>query len=485
VHSGVLQAAFSPLFAAVYVRDLFLRLLGLIFAVAFFSLHSQVSLLYGGEGLMPAVLSLAGGAADWLARPTVFWVDHSDTALRFASLAGAVLSFGLVLNLAPRYCLVGCWALYLSFVTIGAPFLNFQWDNLLLETAACAFFITPAGLRPSHASPPHPAAVLLMQWLLFRLHFESGVAKLVSGDPTWRDLTAMVSYYETAPLPTWIGWYMHQLPIWAHRVTSALTLIVELVVPWFIWSPLRLRRVALGTLLLLQAFVVLTANYTFFNYLTVALCLFMLDDREVGRIARRVGLVPASARRPPASWRGLLVIPAAALMVAVSFLPFLRFLGMLPAELAGAQRAIDAFRLANAYHLFANMTLIRREVVIEGSNDGENWLEYEFRYKPGDVLRAPPFVAPHQPRVDFQLWFLMLGRRWGAPYFDRLIQRLLTTPESMAPLFARMPFGKAPPRLVRIAVYGYRFTDLQTRRASRAWWQRELILRSNVHSRAP
>jgi hypothetical protein len=172
-------------------------------------------------------------------------------------------------------------------------------------------------------------------------------------------------------------------------------------------------------------------------------------------------------------------------MVAVSFLPFLRFLRNLPPELVGVQRVVDAFRIANAYHLFASMTLIRREAVIEGSNDGESWREYEFRYKPGDVMRAPPFVAPHQPRVDFQLWFLMLGRQWGAPYFDRLIRRLLTAPETVAPLFERMPFGNDPPKFVRTAAYRYRFTDRQTRRATGAWWQRELILYSNVQSRRP
>ena len=481
MRSGLIQAAYGPLFAGVYARDLFLRLFGLIFAVAFLSLYSQVLVLYGSEGLMPAAASLAGGI-DWLGRPTIFWLDSSDTTLGVAALAGVILSFGLVLNLAPRYCLVACWALYLSFVSIGAPFLNFQWDNLLLETAVCALFITPAGWRPKNTPPPHPAAVFLLQWLLFRLHFESGVAKLASGDPTWRDLTAMVSYYETAPLPTWVGWYVHQLPIWAHRLTSGLTLLVELLLPWFIWSPPPLRTVTLIIFLILQATVLLTANYTFFNYLTVVLCLFLLDDRQLGRLATRLRLVPAAVRRP-AAWRGVVLIPAVGLMVAVSFLPFLRFLRNLPPELVGVQRVVDAFRIANAYHLFASMTLIRREAVIEGSNDGESWREYEFRYKPGDVMRAPPFVAPHQPRVDFQLWFLMLGRQWGAPYFDRLIRRLLTAPETVAPLFERMPFGNDPPKFVRTAAYRYRFTDRQTRRATGAWWQRELILYSNVQSR--
>lgn len=465
-------------------RDLFLRLFGLIFAIAFLSLYSQVVVLFGADGLMPAAFVLARGEPDWLALPTVFWLDWSDASLRAASLAGAVLSLGLVFNLAPRYCLLACWLLYLSFVSIGPPFLSFQWDNLLLETGLCALLVAPGGLRPRHAPGPHPAAVLVMQWLLFRLHFESGVAKLASGDPTWRDLTAMVSYYETAPLPTWIGWYVHQLPVWAHQATSALTLIVEIVVVWLIWSPRRVRLVAFWIMVAMQVVVVLTANYTFFNYLTMVLCLFMLDDRQLAPLMVRLRLDrrPAVGDGSP-SWRGVVFVPVAAFLILISCLPFLRYLGMLPPALAPVQNVVDTFRIANAYHLFAGMTLVRREAVIEGSDDGQTWQEYEFHYKPGDVRRAPAFVAPHQPRVDFRMWFLLLGQRWGAPYFDRLLQRLLTNPESVASLFAHMPYKLMPPKYVRAAVYRYRFTDFAAGQSTGAWWQRELILHSDPQTR--
>lgn len=463
-------------------RDLFLRFFGLILAIAFLSLWSQVTILFGADGLMPVALTLTRAQASWWRLPSVFWLEWSDTALEVVSLAGSVLSLGLVFNVAPRICLTACWLLYLSFVSIGSPFLDFQWDNLLLECAFCALLIVPPGIRPKPLEA-HPAAVFLMQWLLFRLHFESGVAKLASGDPTWRDLTAMASYYETAPLPTWIGWYAHQLPVWAHRASSALTLFVEIIVPWFIWAPRALRTAAFAMLMTLQVGVVLTANYTFFNYLTMALCLFMLDDGQLAPLVKRLWPGPAGVTTAAPARHGAALWLAAAALAAVAVLPFLRLLGALPPALVPAQKVIDTFRVANAYHLFANMTLIRREAVIEGSDDGRTWQEYEMRYKPGDVHRAPGFVAPHQPRVDFQLWFLLLGSRWGAPYFDRLLQRLLTNPDSVAPLFAHMPYSLGSPRYLRVAVYRYRFTDFRARRDTGAWWRRELILYSQTQSR--
>src|SRR5213593_2733427 len=224
------------------VRDLFLRLLGVIFLAAFLSLLVQVRLLFGRDGLLPAAAYLdAVRAHGILAVPTLFWLDASDRALVGLGIAGAVLSFGLILNVAPRWCLLALWALYLSFVSVGQDFLSFQWDNLLLESAFFALFVTPGGLRPRNAPPPHPLAVFLMLWLLFRLHVESGAAKWLLGDPTWRDLTAMATYYETAPLPTWIGWYAHQMPLWAHKLCGLYVYVVELGLPFLVYGPGRVR----------------------------------------------------------------------------------------------------------------------------------------------------------------------------------------------------------------------------------------------------
>lgn len=464
-----------------HVRNLFLRLLGVIFLIAFVSLLPQVTLLVGRQGLLPAHAYLQavrrfGGPLEF---PSLFWLGCGDWALRLGAVVGAVMSLGLMLNLAPRYCLIVLWGLYLSFVTIGQDFFSFQWDNLLLESAFFALLATPAGLRPNDKAAPHPVAVFLMLWLVFRLHVESGAAKLLGGDPTWRDLTAMVSYYETAPLPTWVGWYAHQLPVWAHRLTALFTYVVEIASPMLIWGPRRLRAGVFCLMVAMQIGIILTANYGFFNYLSIALCLFVLDDGHLAWVAARFGRTLATV--PPRSLdprRAYLPVLGGLALVAISLVPFFPFLRLPPSidgDLVPLRRVLDGYRSINAYHLFVQMTLVRREAVIEGSEDGVTWQAYEFRYKPGDPLRAPAFVAPYQPRLDFQMWFLLLGARIQALYFDHLLEELQRDPPAVAAFFSQDPFPGDPPRFLRVAVYRYRFTDWQTRSATGAWWRRELL----------
>jgi uncharacterized membrane protein YphA (DoxX/SURF4 family) len=461
------------------VRDLFLRLLGLLYLAAFLSLLTQVTLLFGAEGLLPAAryLERLGPTASFFTAPTIFWIDARDGTLWWAAAAGAAASLGLAAGVAPRWCLACAWTLYLSFATVGQDFLSFQWDNLLLEAGLLALLLAPGGLRPRRVPSPHPLVVFLVLWLVVRLHVESGAAKLLSGDPTWRDLSAIATYWETAPLPTWVAWYAHQLPMPVQRLMTLLVLAAELGVAWLVLAPRALRTAAFGLLAATQVAILATANYQTFNYLTLALLLFALDDRHLAWLAARLGrrLEPspprAAARATTVALATLVVV-----VVPVSLVPFLPWLGprALPPAARAVRQAINPFRSLNAYHLFASMTLVRREAVVEGTADGVTWLPYEFRYKPGDPFRAPAFVAPHQPRVDFQLWFLLLGRG-RAPYFERLLERLLEDPAAVAPLFTVDPFGGKPPREVRMAAYRYRFTDVPTRRATGAWWSREPI----------
>jgi hypothetical protein len=339
----------------------------------------------------------------------------------------------------------------------------------------------------------------------------------------------MASYYETAPLPTWVGWYCHQLPLPVHQAASYLTYVAEIGLPLALVGPRRLRIWAFGGMVALQFGISLTANYGFFNLLSAALCLWMLDDshleaaaRRVRRTTNRAGAIPPSAEEEPRGPRttppeplaapsperieGGTKAPAtrapderargarapvartsawvgAAVLAAVSIVPFSPFVvGMSGAAidaLAPAIEPLTAFRSMNAYHLFVDMTLVRDDVVIEGSDDGTTWRTYEFRWKPGDPLRAPSFVAPHQPRVDFQLWFLFLGRERRARYFETLLLRLLQDPPAVASLFAVNPFPKSPPRWLRWSRYRYRFSDRDVRRATGAWWIRDLLSTSD------
>jgi hypothetical protein len=453
------------------VRDLFLRCLGAIVAIAFASAWVQVPLLFGSRGLSPACPVAAGA-------PSLLRFGCSDALLSLTAGAGVVAGVGLLLGLAPRLLIPVAWVLYLSLVVVGGDFLSFQWDNLLLETLAFSLLVAPAGWRPRRAPSPHPIAVFLLQWLCFRLHVESGAAKLLLGDPGWRDLTAMIAYWETAPLPTWLGWWAHQLPETAQRGFALLTYVVELGVPFLLWGPRVLR--APGFLLLagFQLGVAATANYGFFNWLSLATCLWMLDDDHLAWLAARAGrpLAPAAPRTP---WLLATVALAtlAVVLVPLSVVSFARFLGpraSLLAPLVPAYRVVAPLRSLNAYHLFASMTYVRDEVVIEGSDDGTTWQAYEWRWKPGDPARAPAFVQPHQPRADFQAWFLLLGARRGARWFDTLLDRILHDPAAVASLWAHDPFDGRAPAQVRVAVWRYRFTDRATRAATGRWWERTL-----------
>ncbi len=525
-----LAAATSPDTSRALVRNLYLRLLGAIFLVAFYALHEQALLLWGQDGLLPAGAWMGAvddavqrGAVESWQFPTLFWLETSDAALLWAARAGMAVSVCLMLLVSPLVCLLILGTLYLSFVTVGQLFLSFQWDNLLLEACFFSLFLAPLRLRGSRAPPPHALAVLLMLWLVLRLHVESGIAKWVGGDPTWRDMTAMATYYETAPLPTWIGWWAHQLPDAFHRASSIGTYVVECLLPLLMFRPRVLRPFVFAAFAGLQVFIVLTANYGFFNYLSLALCLFVLDDGHLRRVAALLPWRPAGhpsraslPRRRRLASHAVLGI-ATAVLVPVSCIPFLPWLARaeivatsetLSGAVRSAQRVagewpasaplrdvLSATRVINAYHLFASMTIVRDELVLEGSDDGEQWSAYEFHYKPGDVSRAPPFVAPFQPRVDFQLWFLLLGRDdslapfrvWlgqllsnpdRALYVQRLVSRVLQSADVVAPLFAHDPFDGRSPRQLRLAVYRYRFTDRAERDASGAWWHRELAGRS-------
>ncbi|HXM78426.1 MAG TPA: lipase maturation factor family protein [Thermoanaerobaculia bacterium] len=463
---------------------LFLRLLGLVFLAAFLSLFVQVEGLIGSRGilpiaeLLPLVAAQTGLERFWLL-PTLCWAASGDAALQLFCGAGAVFSVLLAAGLFPAASLAAATVLYLSLSVAGQTFFAFQWDFLLIETAFLAIFLAPLSARLRFpAAGPSRAALFLLRWLLFRLCFSSGAVKLASGDPTWRDLTALSHYYETQPLPPWTAWYAHQLPLAVQKASTLLVFFFELVVPFLIFAPRRLRHAAFGLLVLFQAAISSTGNYTFFNILTALLCLLLLDDRFLDRLfrARPPRSAASAARsgrwpRPAIAAVALLVLPIGAWQVASLF----RASIPAPFPIPALAQAVAPFRIVNGYGLFAILTIRRPEILVEGSDDGRTWKAYEFRWKPGDVLRRPPFVAPHQPRLDWQMWFAALGSFEADPWFGRLLVRLLEGSPEVLALLARNPFPDRPPRFVRARLWDYRFTDPAGRRETGAWWRREEI----------
>jgi hypothetical protein len=377
------------------------------------------------------------------------------------------------------------WVLYLSLTVAGQIFMGFQWDALLLETGFLAIFLAPLRIRTDLAreAEPSPIIIWLFRWLLFRLMFGSAVVKLASGAPAWHDLIALSYHYETQPIPTPLGWYAHQLPLELHILSAVGMFVIEGFLPFLIFVPLRkLRYVAAGGFTLLQLLIALTGNYAYFNLLTITLCILLLDDDVVRRFLPIALLTPsfpeADHRISRPQWWQTAEIGLAAFLVFLSSVQvaslFFSYRN-LPAPALQIAQWVAPFNLVNRYGLFAVMTTSRPEIIVEGSNDGETWLAYEFPYKAGDVRRAPPFVAPYQPRLDWQMWFAALGTANDNPWFRNFILRLAQGSPEVLALLAYNPFPDNPPRFLRAGVYDYHFTDFPTRASTTAWWQREYV----------
>jgi hypothetical protein len=512
-------------------RWLFLRAMGLIYFSAFFSLIFQIRGLIGREGILPAsdylqaVEHSFGHARFWFA-PTLLWFSSGPQMLMVLCWAGVVASLLLALNVWPRGTLGICLVCFLSFVSAAGDFSGYQSDGMLLEAGFIALFFAPPGFRPGLGAkwPPSRASLFLLQWEWFRIYFESGMVKIASGEPQWRQMTAMDEYYQNGPLPTWVGWYVQHLPHWFHASTAYCTLALELGLVWMLFLPRPWRIVCFFIATAWQIGIILTANYTFLNYLVLALGFLLLDDRvllhclpqrwkkppldhtamdraDVTRPAtatpteadssstwREVADQPTKASRfedgGEENWRDLFrqqlavlkrslvaimlgwVFYATAVELVWIVFPTLK-LPTTPVE------ALEPFRIANRYGLFAVMTRGRYEIEFQGSQDGQNWQPYPFRYKPQDPSQPPGIYAPYQPRFDWNLWFASLGSWREYPIVINTEVRLLSTDPDVLALFAGNPFPQEPPRQVRAVLWQYWFTTATEKSKSGLWWRRE------------
>ncbi len=471
-----------------WARRWFLRALGLIYLIAFVSFWVQVDGLVGSNGIspvnqfLPTVREQLGQGAYSLL-PTLCWFNADNAFLHFLCGGGVVLSLFLIFGIAPAISLFALFAFYLSLTIAGQVFLSFQWDILLLETGFLSIFLAPWQLwqKRGQEPPVSRAALFLLKLLLFKLMVMSGVVKLTSGDDCWWNLTALDYHYWSQPLPTIFGWWADQHPEWFKHFSVGFCMAVEIIAPFFIWAPRRPRLIAAGLMIFLQLVIALTGNYCFFNLLTLALCLLLIDDaiwrrnvRQDNRAVRAYSSGAPSDRALPSRllmYGAIIVIivslPINAWLVFTAFKPDAEW----PRRLAFAYEHLEPFRIVNGYGLFRVMTKDRREIVIEGSADGIDWLPYEFKWKPGNVMRAPGWCAPHQPRLDWQMWFAALGTPEQNPWFIRLAICLLEGKPDVIRLFAHDPFPNQPPRYVRAILYRYRFTTAKEHRQTGAWWK--------------
>ncbi|HET6463149.1 MAG TPA: lipase maturation factor family protein, partial [Candidatus Krumholzibacteria bacterium] len=472
--------------------SLFLRAMGLVFAIAIISLWVQITSLLGDNGILPAhefldaVRSHFGVERFWLL-PTVFWVNAGNVALHVVCALGLVGSLLALAGFVPAAGLLVAWAAYLSLLGVGQDFLRFQWDTLLLESGMVAILLAPWRWRLRDAPPPARPALWLARWLIFRLMVTSAIVKLTSGDPTWRNLTALDYHYFTQPLPPWTAWYAHHSPEWFHKLSVLMMYLSEGVAPFLIWGPRRVRMTGAAIICALQVLIMATGNYGFFNLLTLVLCIPLLDDGLFMRGAREepivCGVRDTGAIAPELlpltpHVRARTNIPRTVIVSLIFLATLVPLAGAFKIDaravpLVGAlSRAFSPFYVANHYGLFAVMTTTRPEIIVEGSRDGTKWEAYEFRYKPGDVMRRPRMCTPHMPRLDWQMWFAALGDVRQNRWFLVLCWRLLEGSPDVRRALAHDPFGDTPPKYIRATVYMYEFTTAKQRRESGAWWTR-------------
>ena len=485
-------------------RWLWLRALGLIYFSAFFSLLFQVKGLIGQNGILPtgetlqAIAEASGKSRFWVA-PSLFWISSGTHFIVAVMWIGLLASIAVFFNLWPRASLLICWICFLAFVSAAGDFSSYQSDGMLLEAGFISMFFAPPGLRPGlgREYPPIRASLWLLQWEWFRIYFESGLVKWLSGDPQWRHLTAMDQYYQNSPLPTWIGWYVQHLPEWFQKATAGGTLVMEFFVVLLFFFPRKwpagraVRVVLFVVVTVWEIPVILTGNYAFLNYLVLCLGILLLDDRTLVRWvpARWRGrmALPEAGSEVPASqpehgvkrgFRAVKLTVSTLLLALIAYDTSFELLNIvwpgLPLPTAPVA-VLEPFRIANQYGLFAVMTDGRYEIEFQGSDDGQNWTAYPFQYKPQALNERPRIYAPYQPRFDWNLWFASLVDWQQAEIVPLTEERLLDNDADVLSLFRSNPFGQKPPKYVRAVLWQYWFTTIADKRATGNWWKRQML----------
>lgn len=468
---------------------LFLRLLAFVYMIAFFSLFSQVLGLYGAKGILPiqqflTLIEQNIGVTRFFRFPTLFWFSSSDLMLQVICGLGLVAGLLMGLNRVTVLACVTAWICYLSFVSVGRDFMSFQWDILLLEAGFLAIFLVKRAKDPQPKSSFYfsKKVMFLFRLLLFRLMFLSGFVKLASGDEAWSKLSALTFHYETQPLPNPLSWYFHHLPLGFHEASVVMVFIIELALPFLIFGPRLARRFAGVVFILFQMLLMLSGNYTFFNLLTIALCCFLIDDDLLAKLSwkkleKKVepSLKIQTPTRTTLLWKKIKILFFVSFIFlnGVVFAKHLHFSTPTLNFLYAKTAVLAPLHLVNGYGLFAVMTKQRNEMIIEASMDGQEWKPYEFKYKPGDLQRSPSWIAPLQPRLDWQMWFAALSNIYRNPWFVRFLELLAKQEAEIVKMMAVIPYAEKP-HYLRVQFYEYHFSSAENHKKG-MFWERKLI----------
>lgn len=449
------------------------RWLGLVFFAALLAIAEETAGLIGPRGILPArdLLRAAHASLGPIARleqfPSLYWLGASAGMLHAVTLAGLAAAVAMMARWHARLATAVCLLSFLSFLAVAQVFASYQSDGMLMTAGLIGLFLDDR--RPS------AWAWFSLRWLWFTIYFGSGLAKLLSGDPEWRHLTALDHYYENGPLPTWLGWYAQQhLPHFTEAGLALATLVLELGLAWLCFGPRRARITLFWIATPFQVGLILTANYGFLNWLVLGLGLSLVDDKHLAWLLRK-GCEVATPRMVPGGWRtSLASAPLIALVLLTGGNLMQRPWTGAPSPQA-LNRVLAPFRIADPFGLFAVMTTARYEIEFQGTADGDHWTAYPFRFKPQDPRHAPGLYGPYQPRFDWNLWFASLANYQQDPWVEQVELRLLTNEPAVTGLFADNPFARQAPRAVRVVLWQYWFSTPAEKRAQGIWWTRKLL----------
>jgi hypothetical protein len=462
-------------------RFAILRLLGLVYLVAFLVFVEQSPALLGAHGLTPAgdylhrIESALGSRAEGFLRlPSVFWWRASDSFLARVGWVGVVLSLMVLLGYANVLSLTLLWFLYLSIVHVGQDWYQFGWEIQLLETGFLAIFLCP--LRDGSPFPRRPTPripIWLFRFVIFRIMLGAGLIKL-RGDPCWRDLTCLAYHYETQPIPNPLSPVLHSMPLWFHKIGALFNDLCELVAPFFVFGPRRLRHLAGVLLVCFQVILILSGNLSFLNWLTIVPALACFDD-SFWRVLMPRTIVERAAKARGAGFHRFQQVASTALLVVVTYLSISPLANLLSSRQV-MNTSFNQLHLVNTYGAFGTVGRERTELIFEGTedpvpDDGARWKQYEFPCKPGALERRPCVISPYHYRLDWLLWFAAMSRPEQYPWTLHLVWKLLENDPVTLELVKENPFPKTPPRFIRVELYRYRFAPF----GSAAWWTREKV----------
>jgi hypothetical protein len=465
-------------------RFVILRLLGLIYAIAFLVAINQIVPLIGSGGLTPLSVylkrvstALGSNGAGFMRLPSLFWFWHSDTALLTVAWVGFVLSCVVVAGYANALLLIVLWILYMSFTHVGQEWYGYGWEMQLTETGFLAIFLCPLlDLRPfPKREPPFPI-IVLFRWLIFRIMLGAGLIK-IRGDEIWRNATALYYHFETQPIPGPLSRWFHFLP---HSVLKAgvwFNHLGELIAPLFVFWPPVARHIAGAVIVLFQINIILSGNLSFLNWLTIIPALACFDDSFWLRVLPKSLVRKAEAAAQQAEPSKSMLTTAWVVTVIIGLLSIRPAINMLsPGQIMNT--SFDPLDLVNTYGAFGTVGQERLNVVFEGTmdddtSDNADWKPYIYKGLPVLLDERPPQIAPYQLRLDWQMWFASMSSPDEYPWTIHLVWKLLSNDRRALSLFAGNPFPDKPPRYVRAVLYRYRFA--KPGNPQRLYWNRNRV----------